>query len=216
MNTKEAIIYCEEHNINGSFVECGVASGLQEVIICDTIIKSNYKLRHIFMFDTFSGNTMPGEKDYTIYNNRSNVHYTNTQIIDICTNHRNNHNGKNLCEESLYTVKNNIKTTNYPEEYLHFIEGDIMETLNNPINIPSEIAILRLDTDWYDSSKFELQKLFKNVVDGGVIILDDYYLWNGQKEATDEFLKENNLNYNIIQHKDYPQLGYFIKNNNMG
>lgn len=67
-------------------------------------------------------------------------------------------------EEILYCEKNNIKTTNYPEEYLHFIEGDVMETLNNPINIPNEIAILRLDTDWYDSSKFELQKLFKNVV----------------------------------------------------
>ena len=86
-----------------------------------------------------------------------------------------------------------------------------METLNNPINIPNEIAILRLDTDWYDSSKFELQKLFKNVVKGGVIILDDYYLWNGQKEATDEFLKENNLDYTIKQNNNYLQLGYFIK-----
>jgi len=211
MDTKEAIIYCEKNNIIGSFVECGVASGLQEVIICDTIIKSNYSLRHIFMFDTFNGNTMPSEKDYTIYNNRSNVHYTNQQIVNICKNHRVNHNGKNLCEESLDTVKNNIKNTNYPEEYLHFIEGDIMETLHNPINIPNEIAILRLDTDWYDSSKLELQKLFKNVVEGGVIILDDYYLWNGQKEATDEFLKENNIDCIIKQHNNYPQLGYFIK-----
>ena len=211
MDTKEAILYCEKNNIIGAFVECGVASGLQEQIICDTIIKQNYNLRHIFMFDTFSGNTMPGEKDYTIHNNETNINYTNKQIIDICKNHRINHNGKNICEESLYNVKNNIKTTNYPEEYLHFIEGDVMETLNNPINIPNEIAILRLDTDWYDSSKFELQKLFKNVVKGGVIILDDYYLWNGQKEATDEFLKENNLDYTIYQNNNYLQLGYFIK-----
>lgn len=213
MDTNEAVTYCERNNIIGSFVECGVATGLQEVILCNTIIKHKYNFRHIYMFDTFSGNPIPGEKDYTIPNNKTNINYTNSQIIDVCVSHRLNHNGKNLCEETLENVKFNINKTNYPKEYLHFIEGNVMETLNVSINIPSEIAILRLDTDWYDSSKFELQKLFKNVVTGGVIILDDYYLWNGQKEATDEFLTENKLNYTINQHPDYPQLGYFIKSN---
>ena len=81
------------------------------------------------MFDTFSGNPIPGEKDYTIPNNKTNINYTNSQIIDVCVSHRLNHNGKNLCEETLENVKFNINKTNYPKEYLHFIEGNVMETL---------------------------------------------------------------------------------------
>ena len=62
-----------------------------------------------------------------------------------------------------------------------------METLQNNENIPDKIAILRLDTDWYESSKFELETLYNNVVSGGVIIFDDYYHWDGQRRAVDDF-----------------------------
>jgi hypothetical protein len=64
-----------------------------------------------------------------------------------------------------------------------------MDTLQDSKNIPDQIAILRLDTDWYESSKFELEQLYNNVVKGGIIIFDDYYHWDGQRRATDEFFK---------------------------
>jgi len=73
-----------------------------------------------------------------------------------------------------------------------------MNTLQNKNNIPEKIAILRLDTDWYESSKIELEKLYDNVVHGGLIIFDDYYHWEGQRLATDEFFKKRNLHYNFI------------------
>ena len=91
-----------------------------------------------------------------------------------------------------------------------FIKGDVMETLKDETTLPKEkIAILRLDTDWYESSKYELEQLYHRVVDGGVIILDDYFQWDGQRRATDEFLKEKNIK-KIIK-RNNRQTGWFIK-----
>ena len=73
-----------------------------------------------------------------------------------------------------------------------------METLKNKNNIPEKIAVLRLDTDWYESSKYELEQMYNNVVCGGVIIFDDYYHWEGQRKATDDFFKKINMNYHFI------------------
>jgi len=92
-----------------------------------------------------------------------------------------------------------LNKTNYPSKYLHYIVGDVCETLNNDVNIPKNIAVLRLDTDWYYSSKIELEKLFPNVVKGGVVIFDDYYFWDGQRKATDEYFKELNEDYEFIK-----------------
>ena len=84
-----------------------------------------------------------------------------------------------------------------------------METLKNPKNLPEKIAVLRLDTDWYQSSKFELEVLYPKVVDGGVVILDDYFQWDGQRRATDEYFKEHGIERNITQNNR--QTGYFVK-----
>ena len=79
-----------------------------------------------------------------------------------------------------------------------------METLKDKTKIPEKIAILRLDTDWYESSKYELEQMYDNVVIGGVIIFDDYYHWDGQRRATDDFFESRNIKYkfkNIGNHK---------------
>lgn len=84
-----------------------------------------------------------------------------------------------------------------------------METLKEKKYIPDKISVLRLDTDWYESSKFELEKLYPNVVDGGVIILDDYFHWDGQRRATDEYFQENNIKKTIFRNNK--KTGFFIK-----
>jgi O-methyltransferase len=65
--------------------------------------------------------------------------------------------------------------------------GDIVET----IKVPSPIAVLRLDTDWYESTKFELETFYPHVSPGGYVIIDDYGHWKGCKQAVDEFLALN-------------------------
>ena len=80
--------------------------------------------------------------------------------------------------------------TNNPSDKFIFVEGKVEDTLPN--TLPDEIAILRLDTDWYESTKQELVHLFPRLVSKGVIIVDDYYSWTGSKKAVDEYLDSIN------------------------
>ena len=87
-------------------------------------------------------------------------------------------------------VKDVMNKIPYNKNNISYIEGDICETLNDNNNIPDAIALLRLDTDWYESTKKELDVLFPKVTKGGYVIVDDYYTWQGAKIATDEFKKK--------------------------
>ena len=81
--------------------------------------------------------------------------------------------------------------TNYPKEKIHLIKGKVEDTI--PEQAPQNISILRLDTDWYESTKHELQNLFPRLSSGGVIIIDDYGYWSGAKKAVDEYFLQNNI-----------------------
>ena len=69
-------------------------------------------------------------------------------------------------------VKNNIELCNYNSDKVHFIKGDVIKTLDDII--PEKISILRLDTDWYESTRKELEVLYKKVSNNGFVIIDDY------------------------------------------
>jgi hypothetical protein len=193
MDGAEAITYILNNNIEGAIVECGVESGNFEHIWINELMKHNVT-RDIYLYDTFGGLVEPSDNDYTckdaeLYKmNKDEVYNTwKSQII--------NENTNGWCYTPLENVKHRLNSTGYPENNLHYIVGDVMETLKDKTNIPEKIAILRLDTDWYESSKYELEQMYDNVVGGGVIIFDDYYHWNGQRRATDEFFASKNLNY---------------------
>ncbi len=66
-----------------------------------------------------------------------------------------------------------------------------MDTI--PKNVPEKISILRLDTDWYESTKHELNNLFPRLVSGGILIIDDYGHFQGSKKAVDEYFEENKI-----------------------
>ena len=102
-----------------------------------------------------------------------------------------NEDSSDWCFASLDEVKKNMIKTGYNSEKLHFIKGKVENTL--PKHIPKQIAILRLDTDWYESTKHELIHLFPKLVSGGVLILDDYGHWAGAKKAVDEYISQNKI-----------------------
>ena len=62
-----------------------------------------------------------------------------------------------------------------------------------PNQAPKEIALLRLDTDWYESTLHELEHLYPRLVSGGVLIIDDYGHWRGAREAVDEYIDKHKL-----------------------
>src|SRR5205085_5620255 len=84
-------------------------------------------------------------------------------------------------------VRSLMSQTSYPMTQLHFIRGPVEETI--PAQIPEEIALLRLDTDWYESTRHELVHLFPRLRTGGVLIVDDYGHWRGARRAVDEYFQ---------------------------
>ena len=87
---------------------------------------------------------------------------------------------------SLSDVRSNLARTGYPEANLRYVEGPVERTI--PDEVPDRVAILRLDTDWYVSTRHELEHLYPRLVPGGVLIVDDYGHWRGAGKATDEYL----------------------------
>ena len=84
-----------------------------------------------------------------------------------------------------------------PNDILVYIIGDICETLNYENNTPKKISLLRLDTDWYQSTKKEMEVLYPKLVNNGVLIVDDYGHWKGSKKAVDEYLIDNKIQYKM-------------------
>jgi O-methyltransferase len=94
-----------------------------------------------------------------------------------------------MARAALDDAKGNIASTGYPLELCHFVVGKVEDTI--PATIPDKIALLRLDTDWYESTKHEMQHLLPLVVPRGVLILDDYGEWKGARQAVDEYFQSS-------------------------
>jgi O-methyltransferase len=185
-----AVEHVLENNLDGDIVEVGVWKGGSVVSMLMTLIKNNNTSKKIHLYDTFEGMTPHTEKDFDLQG-RAAGHLINSNPFW-------------LCISPLEEVKNNISKTGYPEDLISYHKGDICKANF----IPNKISFLRLDTDWYESTKCELEKFYDNVVSGGIIMLDDYGHWQGCKKAVDEFLLDK-PNIKIIK-IDYTGV-YFIK-----
>lgn len=137
--------------------------------------------RDVYLYDTFEGMTAPTEVDVSATDppaletwQRAQVENTRAwpHLFD----------GELVTEEAVRSV---MADTGYPTENLHFVRGPVEETI--PSSAPDEIALLRLDTDWYESTRHELVHLFPRMEPGGVLIVDDYGHWQGAQRAVDEY-----------------------------
>lgn len=171
----EAIEHVVLSGIKGSIVECGVWRGGSMMAAAFTMIELN-DLRDIYLYDTFSGMSAPETIDVRIRDGKS----ANTMEDEY----------KNW-NASLNVVKQNVKSTGYPESKVHFVVGSVIETLTS--GTPSEIAVLRLDTDWYQSTHTSLKYLFPALQPGGILIVDDYNYFTGAREAVRQYFQENSI-----------------------
>lgn len=196
MDGADAIRYILHNNIEGVIIECGVESGNFEHIWINELLKNN-TVRDIYLYDTFAGLVKPTEYDYTC---KDATHYSmnKDEVYNTWKNYIIDENINKWCYTPIEQVQARLNSTGYPQDKLHYIVGNVMDTLKDKTNIPEKIAVLRLDTDWYESSKYELEQMYDNVVTGGVIIFDDYYHWDGQRRATDEFFVSRNIKYNFV------------------
>jgi hypothetical protein len=173
----EAVRYVVRHEIPGAMVECGVWRGGSMLAVAHTLATIGVTDRDLYLFDTFTGMSAPSERDVHIRASRSAEEMLAARdrggpIWEVAT---------------LEDVQQGFADVDYPDERLHFVPGKVEDTV--PEHAPEQIAVLRLDTDWYESTKHELEHLYPRLVPGGVLIIDDYGSWQGSKDATDEYLE---------------------------
>jgi len=172
----EAVKYVETNQIPGAIVECGVWKGGSMMAVAETLRHLNNTSRELYLYDTFEGMSNPEDVDKT---------HAGQSASDLMK--KDDDKEKNLvwAYSTLETVQTGMKSTNYPEGKIKYVKGKVEDTI--PSTLPSTIALLRLDTDWYESTRHELEHLFPLLVKGGVLILDDYGYWAGARKAVDEY-----------------------------
>jgi hypothetical protein len=187
-----ALIHSVRHvvrnGIDGCFVECGVWRGGSAMAAALTLIQEGDTGRDLFLFDTFEGMTAPTTAD------RSFDGASAAALLE-----RSDRSEDIWCYADVADVRANVLSTGYPESQLHFVKGPVERTL--PAALPP-IALLRLDTDWYESTKHELVHLFPLLQPGGILILDDYGHWQGARQAVDEYLAQLPRSY-FLHRIDY-------------
>ncbi|HMI66075.1 MAG TPA: TylF/MycF/NovP-related O-methyltransferase [Cyclobacteriaceae bacterium] len=178
----QSVHYIIKNKISGDFVECGVWKGGNPMIIAKVLQASNISDRTIFLYDTFEGMSEPtaDDKNYKGKDAREMMDATDRTKADSV-----------WCYSPLDEVQENMKQTGYPKDQVVFVKGKVEETI--PRIAPAKIALLRLDTDWYESTYHELTHLFPLLSKKGVLIIDDYGYWEGCRKATDHYLEENQL-----------------------
>ena len=175
-----AVEYVVARGVPGAIVECGVWRGGSMMAAALTLLRLGVTDRELYLYDTFSGMPPPSEVDTT----RSGVRAADLLAQEDEDSHI-------WAIASLPDVRAAVLSVGYPEQQIHFVEGLVEETL--PGEAPEEIALLRLDTDWYSSTKHELEQLYPRLAPGGVLILDDYGHWQGARRAVDEYFGKNRI-----------------------
>ncbi|HVU56201.1 MAG TPA: TylF/MycF/NovP-related O-methyltransferase [Puia sp.] len=176
----EAVRYIETNQIPGAIVECGVWKGGSMMSVAEMLLHLGKPSRELYLYDTFEGMSAPEEIDKT---------YAGQSATELLAKDSNKERNDVWAYSTLETVQKGMHSTGYPQEKIHYVKGKVEDTI--PSAIPSQIAILRLDTDWYESTRHELVHLYPLLSKAGVLILDDYGHWAGARKAVDEYFAEH-------------------------
>ncbi|MET8150948.1 TylF/MycF/NovP-related O-methyltransferase [Actinoplanes sp. NPDC049668] len=177
--------YVVKHDIPGAIVECGVWRGGSMHVVARTLAAIGDTSRDLYLFDTFEGMTPPTEKDVT-NGGRPVAELLSAQPKT----------ARIWAVASLEDVQQGFESVPYPSEKIHYVKGPVEDTL--PEQAPAQIAILRLDTDWYESTRHELLTMYDRLPSGGVLIIDDYGTYQGARQAVDEFVEQTGVRLLLV------------------
>jgi hypothetical protein len=179
---RQAVLHVLKQRIPGDIVECGVWRGGSMMAVARTLRDSGVIDKNLYLFDTFDGMSSPTQEDVSVDGDSADQLMAKSDRIAESV----------WARCSLKEVKRNLNLTGYPPERMFFIKGKVEETI--PEQAPAQIALLRLDTDWYESTYHELVHLYPRLSPGGILIIDDYGHWAGARKAVDEYFAEHRLN----------------------
>ena len=166
-----AVRHVVEAGVPGDLVECGVWRGGSSMLMARVLLELSVSDRRLYLYDTFAGMSEPSLHDGATVRGR----WREAERA----------NSNDWCYAPLDEVRRNMAATGYPAELIEFVEGKVEESI--PARAPEKIALLRLDTDWYESTRHELIHLYPRLSPGGVLIIDDYGHWEGARKAVDEY-----------------------------
>jgi O-methyltransferase len=172
----DATRYVCRHDIPGDIVECGVWRGGSMQAVALTLVGVGVTDRELHLFDTYEGMPPPTEEDVRTRDGKAAEGLLAKHAQD----------ARVWAYAGLDDVRAGMTETPYPDERIHFHVGMVEDTI--PEHAPERIALLRLDTDWYNSTKHELEHLYDRLSPGGILIFDDYGDWEGARKATEEWL----------------------------
>lgn len=172
-----AVDHVVRHGIAGDIVECGVWRGGSMMAVALALLARGDTARHLYLYDTFEGMSEPTAADRSSVSGES----ARAQLDRTAR-------GQGVwCEAGLADVQANLWSTGYPKEQIHFVQGKVEATIPASLPVGGAVALLRLDTDWYESTRHELQHLFPLLARHGILIIDDYGHWEGARRAVDEY-----------------------------
>ena len=184
-----AVRHVAQHDIPGAIVECGVWKGGASMAAMLALRSIECEDREFYLYDTYEGMSAPTEHDRCHDGRAAAQKFKLVRIDDTSS---------DWCRAEIDGVKQAILSTGYAANKIHFVKGKVEDTI--PKTLPAQIAILRLDTDWYESTVHELRHLYPNLVAGGVLLIDDYGHWRGARKAVDEYLASNKIC--MLLHRD--------------
>ncbi len=172
----DSVEYLVRNDIEGDIAECGVWRGGSMMAAALTLQRLGDTSRDLFLYDTYEGMTEPSEADvsspYDGYSPQKRWKRITSK-------------GRRWAGVPADAVRASVESTGYPADRIHCVEGMVEDTI--PAQAPAKIALLRLDTDWYESTRHELEHLYPRLVPGGVLIVDDYGHYEGSRRAVDEY-----------------------------
>jgi len=169
-----AVDHLVKHRIEGDIVECGVWRGGSMMAVALALMARGDTSRRLWLYDTFEGMSEPTEADRGVDGESAQAQLQRAP-----------RDAAVWAVASLDDVQANLARTGYPADRIRYVKGKVEDTL--PATLPGRIALLRLDTDWYESTRHELAHLYPRLVRHGVLLIDDYGHWQGARKAVDEY-----------------------------
>lgn len=187
----QQVAYCEVYEIPGSFVECGVWKGGAMGVMALGNLRQGKQRRHLHLFDAFQEICEPdaavdGERALREVREFTGRDGHDKGTLQALSGIYDSFGGPGTLEENQRLLEGTI---GYPKEFVHYHVGWFQNTIPADHHDIGSIAILRLDGDWYASTKICLEFLFDKVIKGGIVIIDDYGTYEGCRRAVDEFIK---------------------------
>ena len=168
----DAVRYVVAANVPGDIVECGVGRGGSIMAVARTLIRIGDLTRICHLYDTFEGMTQPTEVD---------VDFAGVSALDQWKENRFGR-WNSPARAAIDEVCEAVWSTGYDKNKFRFVKGRVEDTL--PAQAPDTISLLRLDTDWYESTRHELVHLYPRLSRGGVLIIDDYGHYAGARKGS--------------------------------